>query len=150
MFSEQTQKILTVAGWSSDYSYDTARYKAIFAEAGCEVPEKVLKFLQSFGGLRLYYPHRIDTKPVMMEFRPLIGLEALKTNICKDLEHYAQRIGGDKIFPIGNFAGLYMLMMMDEQGIVYGAYDEFFVKVAESGIEAIEAICGGKDFEEID
>ncbi len=38
-----------------------------------------------------------------------------------------------------------MRIMMDEQGEVYGAYDDFFVQVAESGPAAIEVLCSGKD-----
>ncbi len=39
--------------------------------------------------------------------------------------------------------------MMDEQGAVYGAYDDCFTEVGESGHAAIESLCSGKELKSI-
>lgn len=54
-----------------------------------------------------------------------------------------------KLCPIGEAARGYLTLMMDDTGKVYGSYDDFFALVGNSGADAIEALCSGKDLEVI-
>ena len=72
----------------------------------------------------------------------------VKHVVPKDVDAYGKVIGR-KLCPIGEADRGYLVLIMDEQGAVYGGYDDFFVEVGESGHTAIENLCSGKELKSI-
>ena len=145
-FSEKTAKYLARAGWTPASVSDTTSFEKLLRERGFTVHEAALRFLNHFGGLHIEYPHakasditdnmHFDISVVVSHIRP------------SDVESYGGLVGST-LCPIGEAARGYFILMMDESGAVYGAYGDFFVKVGVSGPAAIEALCSGKELEEI-
>ena len=139
-FSKRTVEYLHRSGWPPDSVIDTTPFKESLSTAGFFVHDAALNFLREFGGLRIQYPHaKVADMEDEMHFDPSI---VIRHAVPSDVEAYG-RVIGRKLCPIGEACRAYMILMMTEEGEVYGGYDDFFVKVGNSGSEAIEALCSG-------
>jgi hypothetical protein len=145
-YSEQTLQCLRRAGWTPGSIVDITTFEALLTEAGFCAHDAALTFLREFGGLRIQYPHaKLAGMTDDMHFDPSI---IVKHVVSDDVDAYGKVIGR-KLCPIGEAARGYLVLMMDEQGAVYGAYDDFFAEVADSGPAAIESLCSGKELKSI-
>lgn len=145
-FSEQTNEYLRRAGWTPGLVVDTTLFEELLSQAGFVAHDAALTFFREFGGLRIQYPHaKVVEMTDEMHFDPSI---VVKHVVPADVAAYGKVIG-KKLCPIGEAARGYLMLMMDEKGEVYGAYDDFFVEVGESGGAAIEALCSGTELKSI-
>ena len=145
-FSEQTIQYLRRAGWTPGSVVDTNSFEELLTRAGFVAHDAALTFLREFGGLTIQHPHaKVADMTDDMHFDLSI---VVKHVVPADVDAYGKVIGR-KLCPIGEAARGYLMLMMDEQGAVYGGYDDFFVEVAESGHAAIEALCSGKELKSI-
>lgn len=146
-FSEHTKAILFEAGWSDSRSVDTRDFEQRLESEGYRVYESVSRFLESFGGLmvsvHLPQSHHLT---VDFHFNPSATVKSI----------YSKRVSGDQriwadppLCVIGFYHRGHMVLMMDEQGCVYGGYDDLLVFIGASGEEAIEAMCQGKKYSPI-
>lgn len=148
-FTKEIRERLLKAGWSEGYEHDVTKYIKIHEVWGCQPPPIVLSFLRKYGGLILEYPHKIVKSHILkLSLNPTDGLQRLNVNICTDLDYKAEIIGTNHLYFLGYFEN-HMELFMDESGRVYGIFDDLIVKVADTGIEAIEAICNGHEFKKI-
>ena len=145
-FSEQTVKYLNQAGWAPGAVVDAASFSKVLLDAGFAPNVTALRFLQEFGGLHIEYPHK--RVPGMMDNMHFNSSEVVRDILPSTVAAYGAIVGG-ALCPIGEAARGYYILMMDETGAVYGAYGDFLVKVGDSGIEAIEALCSGKELQQI-
>lgn len=145
-FSAETAKYLERAGWTADLVVDTSSFERLLREAGFFVNDAALSFLKKFGGLEIKHPHaKVSDMTDNMHFDISVVVRDILPSTVEDYG----RIVGSSLCPIGEAARGYFILMMDENGAVYGAYDDFFVRVGPSGLEAIEALCSGKELEQI-
>ena len=145
-FSETTNECLRRAGWTPGLAVDTTSFKELLTQAGFVAHDPALSFLREFGGLRIEYPHaRVADMTDEMHFEISIVVKHVVPN---DVDAYS-RVIGRMLCPIGEASRGYLVLMMDEQGAVYGAYDDFFAEVGKSGHAAIERLCSGKELKSI-
>ena len=145
-FSEKTAKHLKQAGWTPGAVVHTTTFEELLSGAGFVVNEAALSFLGEYGGLRIEYPHaKVSDLKDEMHFDPAIVVTHIRPS---DVKAYG-RIIGRELCPIGEAARGYLVLMMDQSAAVYAVYDESFFKVGNSGSEAIEALCSGKELEPI-
>jgi hypothetical protein len=64
------------------------------------------------------------------------------------VETYEARIG-EQLCVIREAFKEHMALVMSNSGVVYAAYDDTLVRVGQSGEDAIEALCTGKELEHI-
>jgi hypothetical protein len=94
--------------------------------------------------LHLMYPHaKVASIEDEMHFDPLITMRHIQPT---DVAAYSNHLGR-KLSIIGEAARGYLILMMDEAGHVYALYDNYFGVVGNSGIDAIEALCSGREIE---
>lgn len=105
--------------------------------------EIALQFLQSFGGLVVRHPAGRFRD---FHFDPLrcLGFAADPIAVA-----YPRRAGVRRMCPIGESHGGDMILCMDPQGCVYAGAQQNLIKVANSGLEAIERLISDGPFERI-
>jgi hypothetical protein len=145
-FSQAARQCLERSGWDENYRADISEYQSLMEREGCPLPTVVIEFLSGFGNLRVHYPHhKVPSVEDVLHFDALKAASAPKGKYCEDLDHYVARIG-ERLVVIGEAARGYLLLMMSSTGKVYAAYDAFLAYVGDSGEDAIEAFCTGRDF----
>ena len=138
-FSAKTLNLLRRAGWHEKYECkDLHRYLRALEEAGYTVYPVVEAFLRRYGGL--YIP---DTNYQPFHFDAIFAASGISINNVKLL--YNPRVN-TQLCVIGE---AYVVLMMGPNGKVYLGYDDFMALVGNSGEDAIEAICTGRDMTEI-
>lgn len=144
-FSAATQRVLTGAGWQPGRSVATLRYRlALFLDGYPWFPA-VQTFLSEFGGLRITFPRYAGTDTLHFNAaEATAGVDGYWVQ-----ENYAQRLGTNRLCVIGAAYGSYLLLFMSDAGKVYGGYDDILCWIADSGEDAIEAICQNKPVQPI-
>ena len=145
-FTRRTTEYLQHAGWDPNRTVDTTSFETSLNATGLLVHTAALNFLREFGGLRIQYPHaKVPDMQDEMHFDPSIVAKHIQPTAVKA---YSKIVDG-RLCPIGEAARGYLVLLMDEKGVVYASYDDFFARVGPSGPEAIETLCSGKDLETI-
>ena len=125
---------------------DTAQYETLLRVAGFTVLDAAVDFLKEFGSLYIEYPH---AKVVGVEDNMHFDLSIVVKEIQPITIDAYSKVIGKQLCPIGEAARGYLILMMDEAGQVYASYDDFFTKLGNSGLAAIDALCTGKELESI-
>jgi hypothetical protein len=133
---------LARAGWTRGRRIDIAPQLRQLEAEGYTVFEAVRDFLARFGGLRLTYPHfRVPEHDDSCHFD---AAEAAGRVSKHTVQRYTETIG-KPVCPIGAAFHDHMVLMMTEQGVVYAAFEGALVRIADSGVEAINSLCEGRD-----
>jgi SUKH-3 immunity protein len=146
-FSKATRALLQKAGWHDERKIETAGYEEALRKRGYPVHNSVLQFLQNFGGLLVLHPHgRVPLEEDRFHFDA--SKAASSVDISRVLKDYNPRIGSP-LCVIGQAFREYMVLLMDSDGRIYAGYDRVLVKVGDSPVEAIEALCTGKQLSKV-
>jgi len=145
-FSRKVRKYLENAGWNENRIINIDTFKNSLLENKYHFFKSTENFLQRFGYLHIVYPINIETESdlhfdviqAINEIDPLWGQK-----------NYYKRLGNRNICIIGQAHSDHLTLFMDDLGAVYGGFDDFLCFIANSGEEAIEAICLKKSFKEI-
>ena len=119
--------------------------KAILAEGLPYLPAAD-EFLKKYGGthfIRYYRTKNGRDQPEYIAVSSLAHFDALKaveSIDCRWFVEYAERIG-KPITPIGMSGQDHASLMIDEDGMIYGGFDDCFGKIANSPEEAILEFC---------
>lgn len=144
--STRTAECLNQSGWNRNRAIDTSGFEASLRAAGFVVLGAAVNFLKEYGGLRITYPHaKVKDMRDEMHFDPSIVVRHIQPI---DVDAYS-KVLGKELCPIGEASRGYLILMMDQTGQVYASYDDFFAKVGSSGIEAIDALCSGRNLQTI-
>lgn len=133
-FSNSTLSQLREAGWTEGYKYDVQFAIQALAGDGFTVHTVVIDFLSNFGELEINVVYQ---KNKSFHFSATSAADMI---FAERVEYLYEKRLGKKLCVIGAFSG-YMTLMMDEEGQVYGGYEEEFFFVGKSGREAIEILC---------
>lgn len=145
-FSPSTVQYLTEAGWYAGRKVSLIKYRAYLEGEGYTWFLKAAEFLEEFGDLLIKFRREsgdVDT----------LNFDACEASASFDSywvkENYAKRIGRSQFCVIGLAYGSHLLLFMDDEGKVYGGFDEFLCLIDVSGEEAIEVICSNRSIREI-
>lgn len=145
-FSTKTRERLLRAGWADDRVVDVEPVVRALTAMGYEVGDAGVGFLRSYGSLEVFYPHRRDpTSPDGCHFD---AVTAARNIPPATVQWFGERVGS-ALVPIGEADSGHMTLMMAKDGVVYGGYDPYMWKVGANGDDAIEALCTGRDLEEL-
>lgn len=137
-FSIATRNLLEQAGWNEKYSRNISDDVNILMKEGFAVSKAAEIFLSKFGGLVIKLPQGVGA--YAFDFCAGEAAESLDSNWVNF--EYAPRIGC-VITPVGQFYGAHLIILLDEKGRFYLAFDENLTLVAESNVDAIELFCKG-------
>jgi hypothetical protein len=146
-FSQSTIEYLTEAGWYAGRKVSLIKHRAYLEGEGYSWFPKVVNFLEEFGDLLIQFKREsgeIDT----------LNFDACEASANFDSywvnKNYAKRIEQHSQFcVIGQAHGSHLLLFMNDEGKVYGGFDEFLCLIDISGEEAIEIICSNRSITEI-
>ncbi|MGI8502881.1 MAG: SUKH-3 domain-containing protein [Hassallia sp.] len=145
-FSAETRAWLQQAGWSENRCVDTSEYEKSLKLEGYPLDEVVLDFLKRFGGLRVVYPHyRVKNEKDELYINPTVAAAHIYP---ERVEEYNERVGA-VLCVIGEAFSYHMTVVMAPDGKVYAGYDDTLIHVGDSGTDAIEALCSGRDMPEV-
>lgn len=145
-FSTTTEKCLLQSGWNPERSVDAAGYKEQLESEGYLVDTVILEFLTRFGGLYVEHPHA--KVPGAIDHFSLNPVEAADSICYERVATYEERVG-EKLCVVGEAFRRHMVLMMSSSGVVYAAYDDTLVRVGNSGQDALEALCTGRELEHV-
>ena len=146
MFSDKTYQLLIKAGWQEGRKVQINNEIEFLQKSNFNLSKLIKDFLGEFCGLCIKHPHR--HKPENIDYFEISAIKANETFDFEWVYEYSRRTQ-KYLVPIGESSRGYMILTMAEDGSVYAGYDDFLIKIADSGEEAIEALCWGSDFEEI-
>lgn len=143
---KSVKDLLTQAGWSETRKVDSSKLIKQITENSYDVLPKALQFLEEFDGLKIKFTNFKNGQmdDITLDFNKATELE-FPERIHED---YEPRIG-KKLCAIGTAYRDHFILVMDEDGKVYGGYSDYLVKIADTGIDAIEAIVSNKQFIQI-
>jgi SUKH-3 immunity protein of toxin-antitoxin system len=160
-FSTTATALLRRAGWAEGYATDPAE-----AARACRIPPRnrgprgfgpprrdfevpffpeVERFLRRFGGLRFANP---AARPKAAQDWHFDAVHAI-TFYAHDARRVATRLDVPAC-PIGQANQDYVLLLMAEDGQVYGTMDHYLWLIGRSGVDAVESLCAGRDWIEVD
>jgi len=145
-FSTTTRALLKKAGWYDKRVIDTGVYEDTLRKRRYPVHECVLQFLREFGGLTVIHPHKHF--PNEEDRFHLNASKAANSIDFSRVKSYSARIG-TPLCVIGQAYREYMVLLMDSNERIYAGYDGLLIKVGDSAVEAIEALCTGASFSKI-
>ena len=141
-FTPRTLGCLQSAGWIEKRRIDVTHVIEELKADGFLAPASVAEFLARFGNLRLSYPH--SRVPTAIDDCHFDAIRAADGVFPERLKEWEDRIG-KRLTPIGEANREYMILLMDSAGNVYMAMDDLLYRYADSGEEAINALCMGYD-----
>lgn len=142
----KTLGYLRAAGWTDDRRIDTDAIENTLERAGYLVHKSALDFLEQFGGLHIVYPHaKVSNMEDEMHFDPLVASRHTQPGRIAAYGRFLKA----QLCLLGEAARGYLVLLMDEDGRVYAAYDDYFALVSKSGVGAIEAFCESKKLQDI-
>jgi len=145
--SDKTREHLRAAGWTEGRAVAIDVFEEANREAGFHVGTQAKLFLREFGNLRLRYPdHKVPEHEDECSFD---AVWAAGMAIPEAIEDYERAIG-QRLTVIGESHHQHMTLCMDEDGRVYGGFEGVLVRFGESGEDAIDALCEGREGEHID
>jgi hypothetical protein len=146
VFSAETIALLKQAGWSEDRCVDISEYEKSLQSEGYPLHEVVLNFLKRFGGLQVVYPHyRVKDEKDEFYINPTVAVADIDSGW---VEEYSERIGVPLCI-IGQAFSYHMTLVMAPDSKVYAGYDDTLIHVGDSGIDAIEALCSGRNMPKV-
>jgi len=147
-FSKNTLDYLQCAGWYEGREYEQLdEYKRILKQEEFELSETIEQFLKSFGGLLVKHPHaKVPDVTDYVHFDVIKAINGSDPNwVSAD---YSVRTGEDLCI-IGEAFRRNTILSMSPTGKVYSGADDFLTYVGASGEEAIEALCTGRELEQV-
>jgi len=147
-FSEKALTLLRKAGWSQNWeATHFSEYQKILTEEKFELSDAVTLFLKRFGGLLVKHPHaKLPSETEYFHFDVTKAVKGVDSDWVKD--DYSERVG-QPLCIIGEAFNRYMVLAMSPDGEVYAGFDSTLVHVGQSGEEAIENLCSGRELEKI-
>ncbi len=147
LFSSKTLGRLREAGWREDRDVNTEPFRQQFRAEGHRTNKAALDFLQRFGDLELTYVHqRVPTAVENCHF----DAARAATDVFSENVHFWEEKIGEAMCPIGEARSGYLTLLMTEKGEVFAGVDDLLFRVAPSGEEAINVLCEGRDFEDVE
>ncbi|TGE09482.1 SUKH-3 domain-containing protein [Hymenobacter fodinae] len=146
ILSQSTLEQLAKAGWQPDRVISTLSYQLALRIERYPWFSAIEDFLQEFGGLRITFSYQ-DGNTSILHFDASKAAADVDTDWA--LNNYKQRIGCSALCIIGQAYSDHMSLYMDEEGKVYGGFDDFLCLIAENGEAAIETICQRMPMREI-
>jgi hypothetical protein len=107
--------------------------------------KSVEDFLSEFADLVIKYDRTNRDKDVL-HFNVLKAMNDIDFSWIKD--GYEKRLNTELCI-IGQVYSNHMTLMMNEEGKMYGGFDEILYFVSDDGREAIEVICSNMKLEEL-
>jgi hypothetical protein len=138
--------LLKKSGWEEKRRINSEFISNLYKTYGYTPLIKVITFLQNFYGLTIFFKNKRNGLDDNFSFDLTRAFEIEVIERVKD--NYEPRIGKELCI-IGTAYREHFILLMDVEGNVYGAYDDYLVFIASSGYEAIEAILEDKIFKEI-
>ncbi|MCU0465431.1 MAG: SUKH-3 domain-containing protein [Anaerolineae bacterium] len=139
--SEYTvESILRQFGWNRGYKYDVSRFKGIFDGLGCPIHKASQDFLSAYGAISCK-----SLQGDVFEFDPLSGGDKnwlyINKYICEIYKDLSQLFEGyfdvKQLVPIGTACNQHIELVMSEDGMVLGHYDEAIHFIGNNAAEAI-------------
>ncbi|PTR01008.1 SUKH-3 immunity protein of toxin-antitoxin system [Mucilaginibacter yixingensis] len=145
-FSPQTLIILKESGWHAGRQVDISVFEESLLKDGFTLFPIAASFLAEFGDLDIVFSNRIGQK-ANFHFNVKKAVEEVDPLWAQ--QDYYRRLGDKQLCVIGQAYTDHMTLMMSETGEVYGGFDDFLCKIANSGVDAIKRICDNERAEEI-
>lgn len=134
------------AGWSENRRSDENLIKQQTMSEGYPILPAVVDFMKNFGGLVIYFQNKRNRiqDDINLDFEHATHLETKGKIIIA----YKPRIG-KSLCPVGTAYRDHLVLLMSEDGNLYGAYEDYLCYTSDSGIGEIEAIVTNKNSLEI-
>ena len=139
--------LLKKSGWSEQRKINRNKTIKMLESEGYQPFDKVVDFLSQFEGITILFHNEkngLKNDDISFDYYRATQIEVPE----RILNTYVPRIK-KSLCLIGSAYREHFVLMMSEDGNVYGGYDHYLCKISNSGIGAIEAIILDKDFIEI-
>jgi len=147
-FAFKTRYHLEAAGFHPKRRAFTLCFKRTLERAQNPVHPCVMDFLRRFGGLTLTFAHvtRVNEDDVL-HLDP--SRAAKRFDITPQALAKYNRWSARSLCAIGTAQGDQLLLLMAEDGSVFGARDDLLLRLGDSAEEAIDALCTQESFEQV-
>ncbi|AEB75057.1 SUKH-3 domain-containing protein [Clostridium botulinum] len=132
---------LMESGWYSSRNIDISSYEEAYKSEGYKISETIIEFLKKFGGVDIIIPafrrHESTDKVYIDPIRAINGV--YRGNVLE----YEKKIG-KSVVVIGETQNEQLVLIMDENGEVYAAFDDYLAKLGNNIYEALDTFCESK------
>ena len=138
MLRERTMSAFRDAGYEEGRQIDVHRFEDALQGSGFEITPAARRFLQRFGNLVVSVPHPAHRRvTISMHFDAARAASSVYPEKIHPLE---ERVGA-ALCPVGEALG--GVLLMDPEGGMYAALDDWISKLGASPEEALEELCSG-------
>ncbi|WP_020474800.1 SUKH-3 domain-containing protein [Zavarzinella formosa] len=145
-FSDSTKLILAAGGWSETRRSNVREAENLAKTKGFPVFAAWTDFVSRFGDLSFANPAAIPPALEEWHFR---AAETINDTPLNNLKYYETQLGLP-VAIIGKGSDDYLLFLINEAGVIFGAFDEQIFQIGITPEDAIEAICSGRRFVAVD
>jgi len=138
--------VLMSAGWYPTRKINTKIIQEELISIGCIWFKAVNDFLEEFGGLSIPFNRQdgsIDT--ICFDVERLIR----KIDISWITDEYKNRLDSRDLCLVGQAYTGHIILFMDQEGVIYGGYDEEVFLIGENSYQAITTIIENLPIKEI-
>jgi hypothetical protein len=138
MFSPAARDALSRVGYTEGRQFDIAAFGEKLVAEGFTPSPAPQRFLRAFGNLRISIPHpRFPNVTIDFHFDAARAASGIYREKVEPLEIRA----GVQLCPIGE--GIGSVLLMDPNGAMYAALDDWLVKLGSTPEEGIGELCSG-------
>ena len=135
-----TREHLTRAGWHIGRQVDVGEYEEALRAIDIDLHDPARVFLQEFGGLKIFVPPLPGAEALNPDWIVLDPIRAITNTAVEWFGEYRQLIGR-AVCPIGVAHTEHAVLLMDDRGWVFGAFDSELWEEGTSGLIAINGMC---------
>ena len=147
MLSGKTKKDLTNAGWFEGRKIDVTKHIKVLKEEGYNINDMIIKFVEEYGELNVKY---LDPEHNYREDDFYINpIKAVRGEMLEDVEWYEDYADG-KLTVVGKHHNNEFSLLLSENGIMYIAMDEYFIRLGTNIEEGFIALCEAKGYQPIE
>jgi len=136
MLSENSLRSLERSGWSRNRNIDIQKQIEALEEEGYPVHESVIQCLRSFSNLKIWTSSDKNAVDILIDPRA-----AIDTVYIERITEEYNLIAEKELCVIGLYHRNHMVLMLDDEGVVYGGYDEHFSCLAKSFENFLNSKC---------
>jgi hypothetical protein len=134
------RSLLAAAGWIEGRKASIEPDLAVLAEEGYPTWESLRGFLEEFSGLDVRVPRHGTTDSIWFA-----SSKAARLVDKRWVEEYADRIGC-RVVPVGAARQDHLLVLLAEDGRLFGGFDDELGELGDDVVEAVETLAWTDQF----
>ena len=129
-------------GWYPQRKIGITEIIKILTDEGYQLNKYAIEIIERYGNLEILHPSfKVKDKNETMHLNPLTACNHIYREKVEDYESRTK----ESLVVIGEAYNGYLVLMVSDNGSIYGGYDDYLTLLGKSFSEALDAILNSKE-----